>query len=232
MGSICAASCDVREIVILRAGSYLHFARQSLFGFRPSIVILRLFFVEDGVEHIFEFMSSRSMSKPGGVAGSKEPKVQKSLGELMMDPHFVFTIFSLLISVSVFFYYLYQLLCNPQDWNATEEMEQERRKKRRQQLLQQAMEKYPSLAESLKDDDERVHQLIAEKLQEDEDARIARAKAKKDTKPQEKGASKKDDDVDEKGKPIASRGAGDSTAEVVKGGSKSGSVRRRGNKEE
>ena len=39
----------------------------------------------------------------------------KSLGELLTDPHFIFTILSLIMSLVVFFYYLYQLLFKT-DW--------------------------------------------------------------------------------------------------------------------
>lgn len=40
------------------------------------------------------------------------PKVPaKSLSELLSDPHFIFTIASLCVSLGIFFYFLYQLLC-------------------------------------------------------------------------------------------------------------------------
>ena len=39
-----------------------------------------------------------------------DPEVKKSIGELLMDPHFVFTILSLVLSLGVFLYYLVQLL--------------------------------------------------------------------------------------------------------------------------
>ena len=46
----------------------------------------------------------------------KSQQPPKSAGELMTDPHFLFTMFSLLASVCVFFYYLYQLLFRTKDW--------------------------------------------------------------------------------------------------------------------
>jgi hypothetical protein len=42
--------------------------------------------------------------------GIPRTKSDKPLSELIMDPHFVFTILSLTVSVGVFFYYLYKLL--------------------------------------------------------------------------------------------------------------------------
>jgi hypothetical protein len=45
-----------------------------------------------------------------GAHGAASAAPKKSGWELLTDPHFIFTILSLAFSVSVFFYYLYQLL--------------------------------------------------------------------------------------------------------------------------
>jgi hypothetical protein len=49
-------------------------------------------------------------------SSKKEPP--KSLGELLSDPHFIFTILSLIMSLCVFLYYLFQLMFRT-DWKAT-----------------------------------------------------------------------------------------------------------------
>lgn len=54
---------------------------------------------------------------PSKHTKSTEPK---SFNDLITDPHFLFTIFSLGASVCVFFYYLFQLLFRTKDWRTGE----------------------------------------------------------------------------------------------------------------
>ena len=61
--------------------------------------------------------SSTGGSKPAGERGA-----DKTFMELLTDPHFVFTILSLCLSLSVFFYYLWQLLFAKDDVTDKEEM--------------------------------------------------------------------------------------------------------------
>eukprot|EP00331_Platyophrya_macrostoma_P010504 CAMPEP_0176417040 /NCGR_PEP_ID=MMETSP0127-20121128/6668_1 /TAXON_ID=938130 /ORGANISM="Platyophrya macrostoma, Strain WH" /LENGTH=188 /DNA_ID=CAMNT_0017797157 /DNA_START=162 /DNA_END=728 /DNA_ORIENTATION=- len=44
------------------------------------------------------------------LPSKRRAQEQKSLSELLEDPHFIFTILSLVVSLGVFFYYLFQLL--------------------------------------------------------------------------------------------------------------------------
>ena len=69
-------------------------------------------------------------------AGVKPGKTPPKTGwELLTDPHFVFTICSLAVSVTVFFYYLYKLLCDSDDLSKQFNEDLERRRKARAEML-------------------------------------------------------------------------------------------------
>lgn len=149
-------------------------------------------------------MSSMTNRNPFGTKpGGDEPKAPKSLGELMTDPHFVITILSLCVSISVFFYYLYQLLCNEQDWNAADDVEADRKKKRRAQMLKDEAARNPYRRDGANTDlseTQAAEALIRQKKRQL--AELQALQAKQEALEKARGASKKDDDVGEDGKPI------------------------------
>ena len=66
-------------------------------------------------------MAPRSNSLHG-AAGRHPDGEPKTFAELLADPHFVFTILSLCLSLSVFFYYLWQLLFAKDEVSDKDEM--------------------------------------------------------------------------------------------------------------
>ena len=74
-----------------------------------------------------------SLAPTKGAAANKTPS--KSGWELLMDPHFVFTICSLVVSVTVFFFYLYKLLCDNDDLTQQFNEDLERRRQARAAAL-------------------------------------------------------------------------------------------------